>query len=92
MCRATERGHDVSPGPGFRTVPIDPETSGDLRTPILFSTQETAPEQSHIDGTPAGNETIQAPAGNSSVADAYLSDVRPGGVFPDYEAFCAAAG
>src|SRR5690242_15381490 len=29
---------------------------------------ETAPEQSHIDGTPAGNETIQAPAGNSSIA------------------------
>src|SRR5689334_21368980 len=29
---------------------------------------ETAIEQSHIDGTPAGNETIQAPAGNSSIA------------------------
>jgi beta-glucanase (GH16 family) len=29
---------------------------------------ETAPEQAHIDGTPAGNETIQAPAGNSSIA------------------------
>jgi len=29
---------------------------------------ETATEQSHIDGTAAGNETIQAPAGNSSIA------------------------
>ena len=29
---------------------------------------ETAPEQSHIDGTSAGGETIQAPAGNSSIA------------------------
>ena len=30
--------------------------------------RESAPEQSHIDGTAAGNETIQAPAGNSSIA------------------------
>jgi len=29
---------------------------------------ETAAEQSHIDGTAAGGETIQAPAGNSSIA------------------------
>ena len=29
---------------------------------------ETATEQSHIDGTAAGGETVQAPAGNSSIA------------------------
>ena len=29
---------------------------------------ETALEQSHVDGTTAGNETVQAPAGNSSIA------------------------